>query len=100
MKRTLYLLIITAAMLAAVALASGSQIPGCTSDVRTGVCNAVCSVSHVQGCTAKQLQPLLSIQHMNCLAKDFPKDDTAKCDAQLDKAIRGWKAAQKSKGRK
>jgi len=37
---------------------------------------------------------------MDCLAKDFPKDNAAKCDAQLDKAIRDWKAAQKSKGAK
>lgn len=96
MKHALYLLI----LIATAVFASDSQIPGCTSDVRTGVCNAVCSVSHVQGCTAKQLQPLLLIQSMDCLAKDFPQDNTAKCGAQFDKAIRDWKAAQKPKGGK
>ena len=79
---------------------ASAQIKGCTSDVRTGVCNKACSVSHVQGCTAEQLKPLLLIHHMDCIAKDFHKDNKAVCDAEFDKAIADWKAAQKKSAKK
>jgi hypothetical protein len=76
--------------------AFGQGIPGCTSDVRTGVCSKTCSVSHVAGCTAAQLKPLLLIQHMDCLTAAFgDKAASAKCDKQFDRAIQDWKDAQK-----
>jgi hypothetical protein len=76
---------------------ASAQIKGCTSDVRTGVCNKGCSVSHVQGCTAEQLKPLLLIHHMDCLANGTSKDV---CSAEVDKAMADWKAAQKKRAKK
>lgn len=94
-------------------------IKGCTSDVRTGVCNKVCSVSHVQGCTAEQLKPLLNIQAMDCLVRaankcfdainrghseycGSPEDkrENDVCQTQNDQAIADWTAAQNGATRK
>ena len=74
--------------------AASAQVKGCTSDLRTGVCNKVCGVSHVQGCTLDQLGPLLEIHNMDCLTKST---DKAVCSAEFDKAVADWKAAQKKK---
>jgi hypothetical protein len=72
--------------------AFGQGIPGCTSDVRTGVCSKTCSVSHVAGCTAAQLNPLLLIQHMDCVTAAFrDKAASAKCEKQFDRAMQDWK---------
>ena len=93
-----------------------AQIKGCTSDVRTGVCNKTCSVSHVEGCNADQLGALLKIHHLDCVSKatniefdrinkgdpdkgEFEKSK-ADCAAEVDKAIADWKAAQKKKAQK
>jgi hypothetical protein len=92
----LRLLILILGILAFVGAAS-AQIKGCTADVRTGVCNKTCSVSHVEGCTLEQLKPLLLIHHMDCLAKGTAK---AVCSAEVDKAMADWKAAQKKKAKK
>jgi len=86
------------------------QIKGCTSDVRTGVCNKVCSTKHVAGCTFDQLDPLLKIQSSQCLMaaanknfdridKGLPTDksETNKCNATLDREIEEWKKAHPKK---
>jgi hypothetical protein len=90
-----------------------AQIKGCTSDVRTGVCNKVCSTTHVAGCTLEQLDPLLKIQSLDCLTavanKDFDRIDkglpddgsskrgSAACNAAIDKEIQEWKKAHPKK---
>jgi hypothetical protein len=73
-------------------------LPGCTSDVRTGVCNAKCSVKHVSGCTLEQVKPLLNIWHANCISEGFPdhtKEKIPECQAELDKKLQEWKDAHK-----
>jgi hypothetical protein len=82
---------------------ASAAIQGCTSDVRTGVCNSVCRVSHVAGCTVDQFQPLASIHSMDCLAAtvtlEVSTEDKAvardECSKQTDKLIQEWKDAQK-----
>jgi hypothetical protein len=90
-----------------------AQINGCTSDVRTGVCNKVCSTKHVAGCTLEQLDPLLKIQSMDCLTavankefdridKGLPDDGSSKrgnaaCSATTDKEIQEWEKAHPTK---
>lgn len=109
MKETLAILV----MAATLALPLRGQIKGCTSDVRTGVCNKVCSTKHVTGCTLEQLDPLLKIQSSQCLTavanKEFdrinrglPDDGSAKrgnaaCTATIDKEIEEWKKAHPKK---
>jgi hypothetical protein len=83
----------------------GQRIEGCTSDERTGVCNNSCRVSHVEGCTPEQFQPLASIHSMDCLSNtvnlDVSNEDKAtardECSKQVDKMIQEWKVAQKKK---
>jgi hypothetical protein len=83
----------------------GQRIEGCTSDERTGVCNKSCRVSHVEGCTLEQFQPLASIHSMDCLSNtvnlDVSNEDKAiardECSKQTDKMIQEWKVAQKKK---
>jgi hypothetical protein len=92
------------------ALPARTQIKACTSDVRTGVCNKVCSTKHVAGCTLEQLDPLLKIQSMDCLTaaanKNFDRIDhglptdereTAACSATIDKEIQEWKKSHPKK---
>lgn len=90
-----------------------TQIKGCTSDVRTGVCNKVCNTAHVAGCTLEQLDPLLNIQSMNCLVavanrnfdrinRGLPDDGsskrgTAKCSETIDNEIQEWKKSHPKK---
>jgi hypothetical protein len=99
--------------LAVLVVPTRAQIDGCTSDVRTGVCNKVCSTKHVAGCTLEQLDPLLKIQSMNCLTavanKEFDRMDkgllddgsskrgNAACTAAVDKEIQEWKNAHRKK---
>jgi hypothetical protein len=95
---------------------ASAQIKGCTSDIRTGVCNKNCSVSNVGGCTADQVGALLKIHHMDCISKatntefdrinkggsdkgEFEKSKAA-CTAEVDKAIADWKAAQNNNNKK
>jgi len=92
----LRLLVLMLGILAVVGAAS-AQIKGCTADIRTGVCNKTCRVSHVEGCTLEQLKPLLLTHHMDCVAKGT---DKAVCSTELDKAMADWKTAQKKKAKK
>ena len=92
---------------------ASAQVKGCTADIRTGVCNKNCSVSHVEGCTADQVGALLKTHHLDCISKaantefdrinkggpdkgEFEKSKAA-CTAEFDKAIADWKAAQNNK---
>ncbi len=79
--------------------ASAEGIKGCTSDIRTGVCNSKCSVSHLAGCTPGQLKPLLLVQHLDCLNKRFDEGEAGRnaCKQQFDKAAQEWKDAQPKK---
>jgi hypothetical protein len=87
------------------ALPLPAQIKGCTSDVRTGVCNKVCSTKHVIGCTLDQLDPLLKTQSMNCLTtaanRGLPKEEFQgkidKCTGAIDREIEEWKKAHPKK---
>ena len=90
-----------------------TQIKGCTSDIRTGVCNNVCSTKHLAGCTLEQLNPLLKIQSMECLTaaanKNFDrinrglpddgsfKRETATCRETTDNEIQEWKKSHPKK---
>jgi len=92
---------------------ASAQVKGCTADIRTGVCNKNCSVSHAEGCTANQVGALLRIHHSDCMSKaantefdrinkggsdkgEFEKSKAA-CAAEFEKAIADWKAAQNEK---
>ena len=70
-------------------------IKGCTSDVRTGVCNKVCSLQHVGGCTFEQFKPLFLIQNMDCVADAKGEAARAVCEDRSDRLLRAWKDAQK-----
>jgi hypothetical protein len=115
-ERTALAVFFVTLMTLASAGGASAQIKGCTSDIRTGVCNKNCSVSHVEGCTADQVGALLKIHHMDCISKaantefdrinkggsdkgEFEKSKAA-CTAEVDKAIADWKAAQKNKKKK
>lgn len=93
------------ALVGLVALPARTQIKGCTSDVRTGVCNKVCSTKHVAGCTLKQLDPLLKIQSMDCLTAaakmgldhDGFEREAAICSEAIDREIQEWKNSHPKK---
>lgn len=101
--------------LASAGIAS-AQVKGCTADIRTGVCNKNCNLSHVEGCTSDQVGALLKTHHLACISKaantefdrinkggpdkgEFEKSKAA-CAAEFDKAIADWKTAQKNKKKK
>ena len=93
------------ALVGLVALPARTQIKGCTSDVRTGICNKTCSTKHVAGCALEQLDPLLKIQSMNCLTAaakmGLPHDEfereAATCSEAIDKEIEEWKKTHPQK---
>jgi hypothetical protein len=87
--------------------AASAQIKGCTSDVRTGVCNKDCSVTHTAGCTKEQLDPRLRIDSSKCLSDRLSSPDDpfhgdmdkriASCKARLKQQLADWKAAHRGK---
>jgi hypothetical protein len=100
MKRTF---LITLLMIVCSSFAWG-QIPGCTSDVRSGVCNEKCSVAHVAGCTLEQFKPLVLIRSTDCLSAAVDWNDSEKsarnskqCMAESDRLREEWKSTHTGK---
>ena len=91
-----------------------AEIPGCTSDVRSGVCNKVCSLGKLDGCTLQQFKALTTIEATDCIGRAFHRvldEETdnkrqlqerlnAECQSRLDEEIATWKAAQQKKPKK
>jgi hypothetical protein len=75
-------------------------IKGCTSDVRTGVCNEVCSLKSVNGCTMEQFKPLFLIQNLDCETAAMGKGESAHaaCKTHSDHLLQEWKDSHKKSG--